>query len=162
MTTEPLAIVRAIHDRYDGVHHNPWNEIECGDHYARALASWGCLLGVCGFEYDGPAKRIGFAPRMTPGDFKALFTAAEGWGTLAQRRSRNTQVSRLDVKWGRVPVKTFIVELSEDVDTPRVSVTAAAGKIEATVNREGNRLKITLSEEVEIRQGNSLAATITW
>ncbi len=36
MLTETLAICRAIHDRYHPSKHNPFNEIECGDHYARA------------------------------------------------------------------------------------------------------------------------------
>ena len=40
MIREGLSIIRGIHDRYDGKRHNPWNEVECGDHYARALASW--------------------------------------------------------------------------------------------------------------------------
>ena len=86
LTQEGLTLVRGIHDRYDGVKRNPWNEIECGDHYARAMAAWGCLLGVSGYVYDGPAGTIGFAPRMTPDDFKCFFTAAEGWGSLVQRR----------------------------------------------------------------------------
>jgi uncharacterized protein (DUF608 family) len=41
MVTEALAICRGVHDRYQPAKHNPFNEIECGDHYARALASWG-------------------------------------------------------------------------------------------------------------------------
>ena len=33
-------VVRDIRDRYDGVKRNPFDEAECGHHYARALASW--------------------------------------------------------------------------------------------------------------------------
>ena len=43
MVAEGLTLVRAVHDRYAATKRNPWNEIECGDHYARALASWACL-----------------------------------------------------------------------------------------------------------------------
>lgn len=38
---EALAIVAAIRTRYDGRRRNPYNEVECGSHYARALASFG-------------------------------------------------------------------------------------------------------------------------
>ena len=36
---EARAVLRGIRQRYDGVRRNPWNEFECGSHYARALAS---------------------------------------------------------------------------------------------------------------------------
>ena len=39
LITEGLSMVKAVHERYRPEKHNPWNEIECGDHYARALAS---------------------------------------------------------------------------------------------------------------------------
>ena len=77
MVKEALAICRGIHDRYHPAKHNPWNEVECGDHYARAMASWGVLTGLSGFEYDGPAGRIGFAPRLTPEAFRCAWTGAD-------------------------------------------------------------------------------------
>ena len=54
MVMEGLAIARAIHDRYHPARRNPWNEVECGDHYARAMASYGVFLAACGYEYHGP------------------------------------------------------------------------------------------------------------
>ena len=94
MVTEALAICRGVHERYHPSKHNPWNEIECGDHYARGMASYGVFLGLCGFEYHGPKGHLGFAPRITPDDFRAAFTAAEGWGTISpearRRHSRPT------------------------------------------------------------------------
>ncbi|MFQ5791573.1 MAG: GH116 family glycosyl-hydrolase [Acidobacteriota bacterium] len=47
---EGVNIVRAVRNRYDGERRNPWNEVECGNHYARALASWSVLLALSGFQ----------------------------------------------------------------------------------------------------------------
>src|SRR5262249_18635877 len=41
LVQEGLAVTRAVHDRYQPARRNPFNEIECGDHYARAMASYG-------------------------------------------------------------------------------------------------------------------------
>ena len=35
-----LKILKAVRDRYNGTQRNPWNEVECGDHYVRAMSSW--------------------------------------------------------------------------------------------------------------------------
>jgi hypothetical protein len=57
LVMEGLAITKAVRDRYDGERRNPWNEVECGSHYARALASWSLLLGLSGYEYSAPGAR---------------------------------------------------------------------------------------------------------
>ena len=36
-------VVRNIRDRYDGLKRNPFDEAECGHHYARAMAAWTVL-----------------------------------------------------------------------------------------------------------------------
>ena len=43
---EGLSIVKAVRDRYDGLRRNPWDEVECGHHYARAMSSWAVLLAL--------------------------------------------------------------------------------------------------------------------
>ena len=165
MVEEALSIVRAIHDRYDGAKHNPWNEIECGDHYARAFASWGCLLGACGFEYDGPAGRLAFAPKIGPEDFKAFFTGAEGWGSLVQKRSPGRQVNEVQVKWGRLRLTELDVELPESA--PRNGLTTAvciAGRPleHGTELGEDGRLAFVSAAPVELAAGEALAAEIRW
>lgn len=78
---EALRIERSLRARYDGGHRNPWNEIECGNHYARSLASWALLLGASGAQWDAPTGVLAFAP-ATPGAFRSLFTTGSGWGRV--------------------------------------------------------------------------------
>jgi non-lysosomal glucosylceramidase len=62
--------------RYDGRRRNPFNEIECGDHYARSLAGWSALQALAGFSHDGPAGAYTF---RRP-DTALPFLAGSGWG----------------------------------------------------------------------------------
>ena len=159
---EGLSIIRGIDERYDGRRHNPWNEVECGDHYARAMASWGCLIALCGFIYDGPAGRLGFAPRWQHDNFKAFFTAAEGWGTLHQTRRANSQTNRIDVKHGSVRLRELIFELPAGAAHKDVQVEINGQAMPGTSVPAGNRVAIHLDEPRVLESGQSLVATLTW
>jgi len=161
MVTEALAIVRAIHDRYNGTKHNPWNEIECGDHYARAMASWGCLLGASGFVYDGPAGRIGFAPRMTAEDFRCFFTAARGWGQLSQVRTGGRQRQCIELGYGKLRVTSMVFEAAPGATVSKVDVRVGGKAIAATHRSDGGRVEIALSQECTIRRGESIVVVMT-
>lgn len=84
---DALTIERAVRARYDGAYRSPWNEIECGNHYARSLASWALLLGASGAQWDAPTGMLSFAPaipRMAASGeaFRSLFTTGTGWGRV--------------------------------------------------------------------------------
>ena len=81
-----LAVTRAIHDRYNAALRNPYNEIECSDHYSRAMASYGVFLAAGGFDYHGPQRHLAFSPRLHSEQFRAAFTSAAAWGTLTKSR----------------------------------------------------------------------------
>ena len=92
-----LTFIKAIHKRYGAEKRNPYNEIECSDHYSRAMASYGAFKAACGYSYNGPKGQLGFAPKMNPVNFKAAFTSAEGWGSIFQTRRAKSQTNT--VKW---------------------------------------------------------------
>jgi len=62
-TKEGLTIVKALRSRYDGRVRNPWNEYECGNYYARAMASYALLGALSGFRYFRCAKDPLVRPR---------------------------------------------------------------------------------------------------
>jgi hypothetical protein len=70
MEVEARDILRGIRARHDGIRRNPWNEYECGSHYARALASYGVLIALTGFKYDAVAGTMEF--RKEP--FRSLWS----------------------------------------------------------------------------------------
>ncbi len=79
---EGLSVVRSVRDRYDGKKRNPFNEVECGNHYARSMASFALLPILSGFSFDMPAEHIGFDPLINRESFSCLFSLGEGWGRL--------------------------------------------------------------------------------
>jgi len=84
---EGLQIVRACRERHDGVKRSPWNEVECGHHYARSLASYGVLLALTGFECDAVNKTLKFNPVINADAFNTFFCCPDGWGIYRQTPS---------------------------------------------------------------------------
>jgi len=160
MLQEGLAIIRAIHDRYHPSKHNPFNEIECGDHYARALASWGAYVALSGFEHHGPRGHLGFAPRITPESFRAAFTAAGGWGTFSQGRSGKTQEERIAVHWGRLRIKSLAFEVPDGSVPLQVAVTVGEEVIPASFKARDGRISVDLGKGVALEAGNTLVVKI--
>jgi uncharacterized protein (DUF608 family) len=157
---EGLAVTRAIHDRHNATLRNPYNEVECSDHYARAMSSYGSFLAVCGFEYHGPKGHIGFVPRMTPEDFKAPFTTAAGWGTFSQKVEGGILKAKIAVKWGEVELKTIALQKSRTA----VKVVVESGKgsrsVDATVSESKGKTLVTLAGKVSIAAGETLMLTL--
>lgn len=160
MLTEALAICRGVHDRYHPSKHNPYNEVECGDHYARAMASWGVYTALCGYEYHGPKGHLGFAPRLTPEDFKAAFTAAEGWGLFTQKRVGAAQTNRIEVRWGKLRLKSLALAVPEALKAPTVMATVAGKPVGAAAQVAGGRLVLTLSEELSLPADSALEVAV--
>ncbi|KPV48471.1 hypothetical protein SE17_37890, partial [Kouleothrix aurantiaca] len=71
---EGLEIVEALRARHDGVRRNPWDEVECGHHYARSMASWALLLALSGFTCDVDKGTLGFAPAVPDEEFRCMWS----------------------------------------------------------------------------------------
>jgi uncharacterized protein (DUF608 family) len=82
---EGLEIVNAARSRYDGYRRNPWNEVECGHHYVRSLASWALLPALCGYRFDLVRGCISFQPRYSADNFSSFFSTGRAWGVYRQQ-----------------------------------------------------------------------------
>jgi len=150
-----LAVGRAIHDRYHARLRNPYNEIECSDHYARAMASYGAFQAACGFECHGPKGHLAFDPRLTPDDFRAPFTTAEGWGTFAQSRDQSAMSASVALKHGRLRLATLALDPGERRPT-KVEVRLDDQPVAAKLAVEDGRATIQLAEPVVLAEGQTV------
>lgn len=74
---EADAILGAMWARHDGTRRNPFNEVECGDHYARAMAGWSVLEAALGLRWNSVTGVFSTAvDGVSP-----LFTGS-GWGEV--------------------------------------------------------------------------------
>jgi uncharacterized protein (DUF608 family) len=158
LTLEGLAVTRAVHDRYHASRRNPWNEVECGDHYARSMASYGVFIAACGSEYHGPKGHLAFDPRIRPQDFRAAFTSAEGWGAFSQKIAGTKKIAALEIKWGKLRLKTFALA----AENAPVSVHAQMnGKEVALSSRfENGRALMTFDLDLQMGKGDQLQVTL--
>jgi non-lysosomal glucosylceramidase len=79
-----LTVLADVRERHDGTRRSPWNEVECGDHYVRPMASWTLLEAAAGYQYDAARGSLEFGPRIDPCDFRSFFITGGSWGTFSQ------------------------------------------------------------------------------
>lgn len=102
-TDDGLRVIEAIRARYDGRRRSPFDEAECGHHYARAMASWAAVLALTGFAYFAPEQRLTFAPAETP--TRWFWSSGAAWGTCAQQPREDGIVLRLSVDSGTLALR---------------------------------------------------------
>ncbi len=172
---EGFIIVKAVYDRYDGrlrsslspgdnaswgFSGNPFGDDECGKFYARAMSVWSLLLACQGFIYDGPNGKIGFKPVWKPEDHRSFFTAAEGWGIFHQKKCGNAQKEEIELRYGRLDLKSLVFDLLPGVRFHKAVVTID-GKVQKSESLlDGNECKINLARTTTLNKGGILRVEI--
>jgi hypothetical protein len=123
------------------------------------MMGFGVYLAACGYEYHGPKGHLGFAPRIHPEDFRAAFTAAEGWGLYRQRRTPTTLTAAIEIRYGRASLTTLSFETTKPAH--QVEVRLGRDQIPARVVAEGNRAALTLSRAVVVTPTHPLNVTLS-
>jgi len=124
----------------------PWNHVECGSHYTRAMSSWTTLLAATGFKPDRPAQRLGLLP-TAPGDFRAPWVMASGFGTISRQGGKLT----IECQSGSLDFKQLQVNLPGG----RPGFRLAGRSVPATVTRVGGVTTLDFAELVTISAGQA-------
>lgn len=160
MVEEGLAIVKGARDRHDGVARNPWDEFECGHHYARAMSSWSLILALSGFHYDARERFIAFAPKLNANDFKCFYSTGSGWGVYSQKTSAKGLTASIGVSWGELEVQDIRLLPPAGLHPTKVTPSGAAKGFGASVTMQGNYALVRLSEPVKVVAGDALAVEV--
>ena len=103
-----LLCIKNIRDRYDGKRRNPFDEAECGHHYARAMASWAAMLALTGFHYSSVEGTMEFASVNEP--TKWFWSNGYAWGTFAQNPGSTETEVVIEVLNGKVDIKNVVLK----------------------------------------------------
>ena len=95
-----LQVVAAIRDRFDGSRRNPFDEMEAGRHYARAMASWGTLVAWTGVRHDAVDGVFTLRPRN--GRARYSWSTGDAWGTVTVAGDGSL---RLEAREGSIRVR---------------------------------------------------------
>jgi len=98
---------------------------------------------------------IGFAPKIQPQNFKAPFTAAEGWGTFSQEIKGKVMNAALKLSWGKLALKS--IRLVPIGFTPsQVEVFYEKQQLPVDLGLIDGAATIDLSERATIETGTTL------
>jgi hypothetical protein len=127
MTRDGLKVVGDIRARYDGRKRNPFDEAECGHHYARALASWGLIPALTGFHWSALTGVMRFARARRRVTWP--WTAGPAWGSVVLVPTKGGAKVTLRALGGRLRLRRFELAGGGTHDWPRAKTLAAGGSL---------------------------------
>jgi non-lysosomal glucosylceramidase len=142
MVGEGLECVRNIRLRYDGEKRNPWDEAECGHHYARAMSAWSAVLALSGFNYNGAKESVIAVPLVTKDNFKCFWSTGTGWGTYSLRRQTDGTSFAINVLEGTLACRSCEIAASGTA----ASAHSGGNAVESHVSHSGERMVVSFGK----------------
>ena len=103
---------------------------------------------------------MAFAPRLRPENFRSAFTAAEGWGSFAQTCDGRSQRATLEIKWGKLELKTLTLTPGNLVGGERTTATLGGQSVPLTSRNENGRLAVEFHDRLTLSPGAKLEVVI--
>jgi non-lysosomal glucosylceramidase len=89
---EGARVVAEVRQRYEGWNRNPFDEAECGHHYARSMASWAVVMAESGCRYSAVTGELTVRVAAQPSTWP--WASGRAFGTITtERRPDGTQVT---------------------------------------------------------------------
>ncbi|MDR1601092.1 MAG: hypothetical protein LBS42_01520, partial [Tannerella sp.] len=107
--------------------------------------------------YHGPKGYIRFAPKWNAADFKAPFTAAEGWGTYSQKQSNGAMKCILEPKYGQIQLSSFSVDTPKGRKAGIAAVSVNSQTIPVELKQKDENVLLTFQRRVTVKDGEKLS-----
>lgn len=160
MVSQGVELIENIRRRYDGERRNPWDEAECGFHYARAMASWAAMLALSGFRYHGANKAVELRPQVAGTWFSSFWSTGAGWGTFTRAVQRGATQVTLSVAAGRLPCESLSVEAKVSPAAGGSSATLAGRSLTHRWRWDGGDKVVQLPAETVVGEGEQLIVVV--
>jgi non-lysosomal glucosylceramidase len=160
MSAEGLTVVETVRRRHDGERRNPWNEPECGHHYARPMASWALIVALSGFHYSGVKGKLTLIPRAEGSPFRSFWTAPSGWGSFAQSRTTARFDTEVAAEEGSLALRSLALNGNGKGALKKVSARLGAKTVEAALRQEGKQRLITFAQELRVVPNHPLTVVL--
>jgi non-lysosomal glucosylceramidase len=158
LVEEGLKIVHGVRNRYNGKKRNPWNEIECGHHYSRSLASYALLPALSGFSYSARKKCIEFNPRINEKNFATFFCVGSGWGMYHQKL--NQREMNIGVMMDEGELNLSEIHIHPKVIHPqKARVELDSQNIPIRLEKRDNGYVVLFSEPVHVKKDLYISLT---
>ncbi len=156
MVEEGLECIRNIRLRYDGEKRNPWDEAECGHHYARAMSSWSAILALSGFSYDALHGSVVAVPLVAGDNFRCFWSTGMAWGSFSVRSRANSTNFEINVLSGSLECQSYEFVSSG----ARVTVRTGEKLLKHHVNHRGKNIVVSLETVQHLRANDELCVEV--
>lgn len=133
-----LKILKAVRDRYNGTQRNPWNEVECGDHYVRAMSSWRVYEAAIGYHWNAIEMQMSLLPKFNSNPFQAFYITNSSWGLIEMKHDESELAIRIKPSFGTLEISKLKTWNLEGNTSPRM--------VEALIN------EVDIKEQVELKR----------
>jgi non-lysosomal glucosylceramidase len=147
MVKEALTLVETVRRRHDGERRNPWNEPECGYHYARPMASWALVIALSGFHYSAVEGKLTLIPPLDDSNFRSFWTVPSGWGSFAQSRTAGSFDTEVAVEEGSLTLNSMALGGDGTEALKHVSAKLGGETLEAELRQQGKPRLVTFRRE---------------
>jgi len=153
MVDEGVECIHNVRARYDGEKRSPWDEAECGHHYARAMASWTSFVALSGFQFDGANASVVAIPRIAHKNFNSFWSTATGWGTFAYQLNPGGGTRfTIQVLAGTLPCHSCEISGSGSSGSVRINGATASHSME----KQNGTTIFHFESPIELSEGHTL------
>jgi non-lysosomal glucosylceramidase len=158
---EALNILKAVRKRYEGTRRNPWNEVECGDHYVRAMSSWTLLNVATGVRFLTDIKQFQIRPRINVENTKCFFITNTAWGQVILRVDKKI-VCSISVSYGELEINSLILNHLEPFKLNNGSVLIKENfngeeiLLEAKITIKNRKAELFLNQSIVLKEDHQL------